>query len=135
MRALSGTGASTMVLSLIGAALLLAQSNGEIRLQVKDPSGAVAQASGSLRNLDTKTETPFETDARGFFDFAALPFGRYEIKVSREGFATQTAHVTVSSALPVSENVTLSLSSETASVRVASVAPCPERRFPKTTFQ
>ena len=125
LRTLPGRRASTFLLPLMGAALLWAQPNGDIRIQVKDPSGVVAKASGSLQNLDTRTETPFETDAQGFFDFTNLPFGRYEIRISRAGFAPQTTRVTVSSAAPISQTVTLSLSSQTTSLTVVSVAPLP----------
>ncbi len=125
IRTLAGRGVPTILLSLIGAALLLAQSNGEVRLQVKDPSGAGAKASGTLQNLDAKTETPFETNPQGFFDFANLPYGRYEIRISSDGFTTQTVRVSVSSAAPISRTVTLVLSSEKTSVRVAAVAPLP----------
>jgi outer membrane receptor protein involved in Fe transport len=108
-----------------GTPLLWAQGNGEIRLQVRDQSGAVMKASGTLQNLDTKTERPFETDAQGAFDFSTLLYARYEIRVSKNGFATQTARVDLHSATPVEKVITLSLSSQTSTVNVVSVAPLP----------
>ncbi len=106
-----------------GAQLGWAQADGSIRLQVKDPSGAVTKASGSLRNLDTKTDTPFETDAQGAFVFSGLPHNRFEIRVQKEGFAAKTVQANVSSAASLDETVTLALSSATESVNVFSVAP------------
>jgi outer membrane receptor protein involved in Fe transport len=105
------------------ASFLWAQANGDILLQVKDPSGAVTQASGTLRNLDTGAERAFETNAQGVFDFANLPYGRYQIRVSKNGFTTQIVRVDVRSATPVSQTVTLAVGSQTTSLNVISVAP------------
>ena len=79
--------ALTLLVLTVGASSLWAQSNGEIRLEVKDPSGAVTKASGTLRNLDTRADRTFETDAQGVFDFANLPYSRYQIRISKDGFA------------------------------------------------
>jgi hypothetical protein len=38
---------------------------GEIRLEVKDPSGAAMQASGRLENLQTGASRSFQTDGNG----------------------------------------------------------------------
>src|SRR5271154_6559506 len=102
---------------------LWAQANGDIRLEVKDPSGAVTRASGTLRNLDTGAERTFETDAQGSFDFASLPYGQYQIRISKNGFVTQTVRVEVRSAAPVSQTVTLALGSQRTSLDVISIAP------------
>ena len=113
------------------ASFLWAQENGDIRLEVRDPSGAVTKASGTLRNLDTGAERTFETNAQGVFDFANLPYSRYQIRISKNGFATQTVRVDVRSATPVSQTVTLALGSQTTSVDVISVAPLPGTTIPK----
>jgi outer membrane receptor protein involved in Fe transport len=131
VRASRSRSVAVLFLSLIGSATLWAQANGEIRLQVKDPSGASVKASGILRNLDTKTETPFDTDAQGAFDFANLPHNHFEIQVSKEGFAAQTVRVNVRSATPVAQTVTLFLSSLKTSVNVASIAPLPGTNISK----
>jgi outer membrane receptor protein involved in Fe transport len=107
------------------AAALWAQGNGDIRLVVKDPTGAAAKASGTLLNLDTKDRRTFDTDALGVFEFSNLPYNRYQISVSKSGFATQTVRVDVRSEKPISQTVTLSLSSQTSSLSIVSVAPLP----------
>jgi outer membrane receptor protein involved in Fe transport len=108
------------------ALLLHAQdSAGEIRLEVKDPSGSAMQASGILRGFSTGVERTFETDAQGKFAFAALPFGRYRLEVSREGFATQQALIDVQSAKSIALTVTMPLSEQAFSVEVIGTTPLP----------
>jgi hypothetical protein len=57
--------------SLALAILLLAGGayaqtpKGEIRLEVKDPSGKALEASGRLENLSTGVNLNFQTDAQG----------------------------------------------------------------------
>ena len=116
---------STVYLAFLGASFAGAQTNGDIRLQVRDLSGTAVRASGTLRNLDAKTETHFETDAQGAYEFANLPFNRYEIQVTKEGFATGTARVDVRSATPLSQTLTLEISTRAETITVTSVAPLP----------
>jgi outer membrane receptor protein involved in Fe transport len=125
IKALMRRAISTVCLVVLGASFAAAQTNGDIRLQIKDPSGAAVRASGTLRNLDAKTETHFETDAQGAYEFTNLPYNRYEIQVTKEGFATRTARVDVRSATPVAQTLTLAISSQSETVTVASVAPLP----------
>ena len=110
---------------LLAASFVWAQTNGAIRLQVKDPSGAGVHTSGALRNLDTNAETPFETNAEGAFEFTNLVYARYQIHLAKDGFAPQDVRVDVRSAAPISRTVTLALSSQSTSVNVAAVAPLP----------
>ena len=99
----------SLFLTFLTVSAALGQTDGTLQIQIKDPSGAVVKASGTLRNLDTKTDLPFDTNARGTFDFQNLPRGRYEIRVSKEGFSSQPVRVDVISSAPVSRTVTLSL--------------------------
>src|ERR1700761_7239520 len=82
-------------LALITKTAAHAQNEGEIRLQVNDPSGAALQASGHLRgaNLDSS----FQTDAQGSFDFKGLALGSYRLEISRPGFANRVVTVNVTS--------------------------------------
>jgi len=112
-------------LLLLTATSVCAQSNGDIKLQVKDPSGASVKVSGTLRNLNTKSETPFETDEQGAFEFSNLPYNRFEIQIAKDGFATQTLEVTVRSSTAIARTVTLVLSSQATSLNVFSVSPVP----------
>ena len=92
---------------LVGAAAPLPaqRPTGEIRLQVKDPSGAAMEASGKLRNLASGVVRSFQTDAQGKYAFLSLPYGRYRLEVSRSGFTTQTLPVNVQSAAPIARKV------------------------------
>jgi outer membrane receptor protein involved in Fe transport len=98
-----------------------AQNEGEIRLQVKDPSGAALQASGHLRG--TNLDSSFQTDARGIFDFKGLALGNYRLEVSRPGFANRVVTVNVTSAAPVPEVVKLLIQGTSTSVNVFSPTP------------
>src|SRR5579863_3257547 len=80
---------------------LQAQQTGEIRLQVKDPSGAVVVASGTLRKQGHGVNQSFQTDAQGLYNFASLPYGRYRVELSKDGFATQSSLIDVQSGTPI----------------------------------
>jgi outer membrane receptor protein involved in Fe transport len=115
---------------LLAGALLRAQNPaGEIRLQVKDPSGAGMQAGGKLAEPGG-TERSFETDAQGHYIVGGLPFGRYRIEVSSAGFAKQTLTVEVRSAAAVERTIVLPVSSEAASVDVVAATPLPGTDLP-----
>jgi outer membrane receptor protein involved in Fe transport len=113
------------LLVLGGAAGMLQaqQPTGEIRLQVKDPSGAVVTASGTLRSQGSGVNQTFQTNAQGVYDFASLPYGRYRLEVSKDGFATQSAQIDVQSGTPVSRTVTLALASQASKVEVVATTP------------
>ncbi len=125
MRASRLAGAVFTLLASVGGPLLWAQENGTIHLAVKDPSGAAVEASGNLRNLNTRKEQSFQANAQGNFDFTNLRYGRYQIRIAKDGFATQIVQVDVRSATPVEQTVTLTLSSQATTLNVISVAPLP----------
>src|SRR5215471_18843128 len=71
--------------------LLQAQGlDGEIRLEVKDPSGAPMQASGRLENLQTGAKRSFQTHINGAITLGSLSSGHYRFEISSKGFATQS---------------------------------------------
>ncbi|MGA3190583.1 MAG: TonB-dependent receptor, partial [Bryobacteraceae bacterium] len=108
----------------LACALLQAQPPaGEIRIAVKDPSGAVVEASGTLRNLSNGVEKIFQTDARGTYDFVGLPFGRYRVQVSRSGFATRSLDIDVQGATPILRTITLGLAGARSRVDVVASTP------------
>ena len=111
---------------LICPAFLRAQNQtGEIRVDVKDPSGAAIQASGKLVNLATGIECAFQTDAQGMYAFVNLPFGSYRLEIARNGFATQSLLLDVQSAEPVSRAITMMLSTGNFKVNVVGATPLP----------
>ncbi len=109
---------------LVTAALLHAQSpTGEIRLEIRDPSGAAVAASGTLVNLAGGATRTFQTDAQGAYRFADLPFGSYRLMVNKAGFAAQSVAIDVQSATPVLRTVTLTLATVESRVRVVAQTP------------
>jgi outer membrane receptor protein involved in Fe transport len=100
---------------------------GEIRIQVQDPSGATMQASGKLQGpapgTERRTERSFQTDAQGMFTFANLPHGRYQLQVSKTGFVTQSVNIDVRSGSPISSTIQMVLSAQAAKVDVVSETP------------
>ena len=93
------------------------QPTGEIRLTVRDPSGAGMEASGKIGNR------AFQTDSQGAYTFGSLPYGRYRVQVSKKGFVTQTVSIDVESATPVLRSITLSLAGAATKVDVVATTP------------
>ncbi len=113
------------VATLVFAALTLHAQNpdGEIRVQVKDPSGAAMEASGKLESLVPGVQRTFETDALGTYTISNLPYGRYRLEVSKTGFATQSVVIDVQSGRPISRTLTMALGSQASKVDVVSATP------------
>ncbi len=110
------------------ANLALAQGGSSAALlngTVTDASGSsVANASITVRNTDTNTTSTATSNDRGFYTFATLAPGNYELKVSYTGFAayTQTGIVlTVGQAATI--NVGLQVESQGARVVVTTEVP------------
>jgi outer membrane receptor protein involved in Fe transport len=116
-----------IILALLGVSgtLCAQQPNGEIRLEVKDPSGAALQATLKLRSTAAGAAQTFQTDAQGTYDAKNLAQGRYRLEISKTGFATQAIQVDVTPGTPVSRTVTLELSAQSTSVNVVSISPLP----------
>jgi len=96
---------------------------GEIRIEAKDPSGNPMQAGGRLEGRAVGVDRTFQTDAEGQYRFEKLPYGRYLLEVSREGFATQSALIDVQSGTPVSRTLTLAIGEVAYAVDVISATP------------
>src|SRR5215472_11887077 len=96
---------------------------GEIDLRVKDPSGADMQASGELENLANGSMRSFKTDPEGYYVFGALPFARYRLEITREGFATESLLIDVQSGTPVSRTVTMALGTAPTVLDVVATTP------------
>ncbi|HVZ61491.1 MAG TPA: TonB-dependent receptor [Terriglobales bacterium] len=123
--------ASTLWLFLCAIALYLPVSlhgehfTGELRLTVKDPSGALIEATGRLVNLTTGEARNFQTDARGANVFGNLPLGRYRLEVSKEQFATQSVVVEIQTATAVERVVTMALAPVASTVTIVGTTPLP----------
>ena len=104
------------------ATTLYEQSRGEIRLQVNDPTGAELRASGRLVGPGG-TARSFQTDAQGEAVLSDLPFGHYRVELSRSGFSPRTIAVNITSATPVSQQISLIVQGASTSVTVISPTP------------
>ena len=111
----------------MAALILRAQpQTGEIRLEVKDPSGAATEASVRIQNPAAGMDRNLGTDAQGKRTFGSLPYGRYRLEVSKSGFATQSVSIDVHAAAPISRTVMLTLARGPAStVTVVGATPLP----------
>ncbi|MEP6960591.1 MAG: TonB-dependent receptor [Acidobacteriota bacterium] len=109
--------------TLLVASLAYGQS-GQIRLDVHDGSGAVAQASGTLARLSGGATQPFDTDAQGHFTFGNLEAGRYRLSVTVSGFAPQAVLIDVEME-PVEYTMTLAVGVDTTRVDVVASTPLP----------
>ncbi|MBS1855878.1 MAG: TonB-dependent receptor [Acidobacteria bacterium] len=104
--------------------LLHAQSaGGEIRLEVQDPSGAAMQAAGTLRNLSSGALRSFKTDGQGKYTLRGVPYGRYRLDLSSQGFSTQSLVIDVQSATPISRTIGMPLGAASAKIDVVAATP------------
>ncbi len=94
---------------------------GEIRFNVKDPSGMPMEASGHLRGF--KVDSLFHTDVRGAYTASALSNGRYRITISKSGFAPQILEIEVTSEEPISRSITLTLARTRNTIDVVGSTP------------
>ena len=102
----------------LGAALSSGQNVGEIRLAVKDATGASVRAGGIIEGLATGVHREFQTDDKGLHSFTGLPFGIYAIDVKRDGFAPKSLRVEVRTEAPVIQAVTLAVAAVETTVLV-----------------
>jgi Carboxypeptidase regulatory-like domain len=76
-----------LVLISSSCSALLADTVGSISGTVTDQTGAVIpDTTVTALNLDTTVQQTTRTNANGFYNFIALPVGRYEIEILRDGF-------------------------------------------------
>jgi outer membrane receptor protein involved in Fe transport len=101
------------------------QAIGELRMEVKDPSGKAITATGKLDSLATGLSRPFQTDAQGKYTFEGLIYGRYRLEVSRDGFATQSVLINLRSNEPITRAITLAVSSLAFKLDVIASTPLP----------
>jgi len=105
------------------AALEAQYNNGEIRLEVKDPSGAGMQVSGKIENLANGTSRSFRTNAQGMSSLENVAYGRYRLELFRSGFATRSVLITVRSDAPIQRTITMTLAAASDKVDVVATTP------------
>ena len=94
-------------------------TSGSVNGTVTDPSGAlIAGATVQIANPVTGYSRTAVTDAKGQFQFFNIPFNPYRLTVTVNGFAPSSQTVDVSSVVPVTAAVTMSLEGAATSVTV-----------------
>ncbi len=112
-----------LTLLLLTAFPAIGQVNyGELRLKLTDPSGTGVQASVELTCAGNGYGKTFTSDAAGNLAVQSMPYGIYQIQVTKSGFATLSTSVDVRSALPVSESIYLHVASVVTKVNVAAAS-------------
>jgi Carboxypeptidase regulatory-like domain len=86
MRALGRCAGLLALLSLAALPALAQQERGEIDLQVRDPNGGAMQAAVQLSSDVNQVSRTFQTDVSGKYAATNLPFGVYQLRVSKQGF-------------------------------------------------
>src|SRR5581483_1827222 len=118
------------VIFLLGASLSAETPQGEIRIQVVDPSGAPMKAAGRLSSLQPGMERRFQTDLQGNHTLSKLRFGRYRLEISRPGFVTQSLVIDVESATPIHRTISMAIGAQASQVDVVAATPLPGMNVP-----
>jgi len=97
---------------------------GSVTVNVIDASGAtVPDAQLQVRNIETNDIRRAATQANGSYSFPNLPFGIYELTVSKPGFESQVFQsVQVQTSRITTVNVSLKIGGTTQTVTVADTA-------------
>jgi Carboxypeptidase regulatory-like domain len=95
---------------------------GEIRLEVRDPHGAPAQAAVELASEMNQLRRSFRTDQNGNYTARELPFGEYRLSVSHPGFVPTDRMVEVQSEVPLAVSITLGLAPLESRIEVTDAA-------------
>lgn len=117
---------SGALLLLLTALSVRAQyTTGLVQGSVFDPSSApIRDASVQLSSLQTALDRTFTTTADGLYSFAAVPPGKYRLRVTAAGFENPSADITVYTSQTTTQNFTLQLGQATTNVNVqADAAP------------
>jgi hypothetical protein len=113
---------SLIALSL--AAPLFAQVGGSLTGLVTDPTqSAVPGAKVTAKDSSTNLERIAETDSTGYYFFASLPVGTYELTVERAGFQPVQKTIHLETAQKGRADIALSVSEVQAAVTVESTTP------------
>jgi hypothetical protein len=117
------------VVCLISVALYGQGNQGELRLQVLDPSGGGVRTTVHLSSQANQYRADLETDKQGKVDAGRLPYGIYRLEVDQAGFAAVSETITIRSSIPLKHSIALKLTTveETISVKAANTLIDPEQ--------
>src|SRR6266436_847108 len=116
-------------LRLAALAVLAAAANaqtvtGTVEGRVTDPAGAIAAAATvRAKEVSTGTARATRTNAEGFYEFAFVGLGDYELTVDAPGFQSQTGRVNVALNRTTVLNFRLAVAGVQESVTVSEAAP------------
>ena len=91
---------------------------GEIHLKITDPTGGAVRAQAELTCAADGFDKVFASDQFGDIDVQQMPYGIYLVQVRQTGFGPFSTTVEVRSALPLNEDIRLSLASVVTKVNV-----------------
>lgn len=95
---------------------------GELRLTVKDDTGAAVEAAGWMEAAGTGVRRSIRTDASGAVVVSDVAAGSYRVRLSRAGFAPFDERIEIGEAV-VSRDVRLSIGAPAFAVNVVSTTP------------
>jgi hypothetical protein len=107
-----------LVIAFATPAAFAQANNGELRLSVVDPSGLGVKATVQITSEANQYHNVLATDNQGHAVAQRLPFGKYELAVSRPGFAELSQSVEIRSSLPAELTIRLKLTTINQSVVV-----------------
>lgn len=89
---------------------LLAQNNaGELRISVRDESGAQIDAKAELVSQATKTHQIVNLPVEGGYSFKNLQFGIYALTITKSGFAPSSDLIEIRSVIPITREIKLAV--------------------------
>jgi hypothetical protein len=114
----------SLLISLTAVRLSAQISSASLTGLITDPSNAVvAGAKVTVRSQTTNLERSTETDSSGYYFFASLPVGGFEVMAEKTGFGPVQEMVTLETAQKGRADFKLSVSSVQTAVTVDAVAP------------
>jgi hypothetical protein len=125
-----------LILLFLIALPAVAQVNyGELRLKIADPSGAGIQAAVDLTCGGNGYGQAFTSSVSGMLAIQSVPYGMYQLQITKPGFAPFAASVEVRSALPIAESIQLSLASLVTKVNVTGASTLIDPASPSSVMQ
>jgi hypothetical protein len=99
---------------------LYCQSNrGELRLKVSDPSGLGVKTTVLIVSEANQYRNSLTTSEQGTLDVPRLPFGMYQLEVTRAGFLPMSETLEIRTSIPTEHTIQLKLPSLNQSVTVS----------------
>src|SRR5438128_1456308 len=115
---------SLTLFTLLTAAASAQTVTGTVEGHVTDPTGAIAAAATvRAKEVSTGTSRSTRTNPEGFYSFAFVGLGDYELTVEAPGFQSQTGRVTVALNRTTVLNFRLAVAGVQESVTVSEAAP------------